>query len=459
MLVATHTAITIILVVALIIWLKVDPVLSLLVGCLYLGLASGVSLADTVTAITAGFGDIMAKVGLLIGFGVLIGALLHEMGAFRKLVRVLIRVFGAKRMPYAMTIALSTIFPSIYVDVQVVLASPVARSTAPHLGPRGLGRMASAVGVGIFAGYVFVIPGLAAISIAGLLGIELGTWLMYGIVLGPVVAILTTMIYGIMTRLGWWNPDKDEESDEKTAAGADAGTGTEQSQADSDAELDRMPPLWVAMLPIIVPLVLIAFAAIMRVLKQSNNAIDFFGNANIALFIGLLMAYGLARQVLGTERSGEVLTDGFRTTGEILLVTGIGGSLGEVITSTGLADVLESLFSADEGASVLVSILLAWFVAVVLHVAIGSVSVAAITAGGILAPVLSTINVSPLAIGFAVAAGSLFAVHVNSNFFWMFKSLMNLTTTGAFKSLTTVTAMASLISLPLVTVLALALPK
>ena len=63
-----------------------------------------------------------------------------------------------------MTTAMSTIFPSIYVDVQVVLASPVARSAAPFIGDRGLPHLAGAIGAGIFAGYVFMIPGLAAIS-------------------------------------------------------------------------------------------------------------------------------------------------------------------------------------------------------------------------------------------------------------------------------------------------------
>ncbi len=448
MLVAIHTAVTIALVVALIIWVKVDPVPSLLIGCLYLGIAGGVGLSGTVTAVTEGFGDIMVKVGLLIGFGVLIGALLHEMGAFRRLVRLLVDSLGARRMPYAMTLALSTVFPSIYVDVQVVLAAPVARSTAEHLGRGGLARMSSAVGVGIFAGYVFVVPGLAAISIAGLLKVELGTWLGYGLVLGPVTALLTTIVYGLVTRTRWWDPatDEAEASDDPPA----------EEHAD---DLAGMPPLWVSMLPILVPLVLIAVAAVLRVLGRSTRLIDFLGNANIALFLGLLIAYVLARRSLGRERSAEALSGGFQTTGEILLVTGIGGSLGEVIQATGLGDVLEGMFRAEAGVSVLVGLLLAWFVAVVLHVAIGSVSVAAITAAGVIAPVLGSIDVAPVAVGLAIAAGSLFAVHVNSNFFWMFKSLMGLTTTGTLKTLTVVTAVASVVALPFVVVLALVIPR
>ena len=138
-----------------------------------------------------------------------------------------------------------------------------------------------------------------------------------------------------------------------------------------------------------------------------------------------------------------------------LLVTGIGGSLGDVIEATGLAKVLGGLFSADASAPIVLSILLAWFIAAVLHLSIGSVSVAAIAASGIIAPILTQINVSPIAIGLAIASGSMFALQVNSNFFWMFKALLGLTTQGTLKTMTTVTSIASLCSLPLVLVVAL----
>lgn len=450
--VALHTAIAIVLVVFLIIKIKVDPVISLIIGSLYLGLAAGVGFEGTVSAITGGFGEIMAKVGLLIGFGVLIGSLLHAMGTFRKLVGTLIGVFGAKRMPYAMTTAMSTIFPSIYVDVQVVLASPVARSAAPFIGDRGLPHLAGAIGAGIFAGYVFMIPGLAAISICALLDIQLGNWLIYGVILGPLTAIVTTVLFGLMLRMGWWNADKDEEYDEAVAE-LEAHTLAAEDQAQAQAH--RTPPLGIALLPILIPLVMIAFGAFAEVLELNTPLIDFLGNATIALFVGLLLAFILARRNVGTEGTNHALSEGFHTTGEILLITGIGGSLGQVIDETGLDDDLAGLFTADAGAPVIISILLAWLIAAVLHIAIGSVSVAAIAAGGIIGPVLGSIDVNPIAIGLAIASGALFALHVNSNFFWMFKSLLGLSTTGALKSLTTVTSIASLVSLPLVITLGL----
>ncbi len=445
-----HTAIAIVLVVGLIIWAKVDPVISLVIACLYLGLAAGVGFEGTVTAITGGFGEIMTKVGLLIGFGVLIGALLHSLGTFRKLVRALLSVVGAKRLPYALTGAMSTVFPSIYVDVQVVLAAPIARSSARHVGPRGLAHLAGAIGTGIFAGYVFVVPGLAAVTIAGILKIPLGTYMIAGIVLGPVTALLTTFLFGRLLRLGWWKPETDEAQEEPLDGDGveqnTAGTGPGEGASRSDVDV----PLPVALLPILVPLLMIAGGAFADLADVTNGFVAFLGNPNVALFVGLLGAYLLARAATGVERTDKALKTGFHTTGEILLITGIGGSLGAVIEATGLDQTLASLFSASEGAAVVTSILLAWFIAAVLHLAIGSVSVAAIAAAGIISPVLGSIDVAPLAIGLAVASGSMFALTVNSNFFWMFKSLLGLTTKGALKTMTLVTSMASLVSLPMV---------
>ena len=487
--VALHTAIAIVLAVSLIIALKVDPVISLLLASLYLGLASGVGFAGTIEAIAVGFGEIMAEVGLLIGFGVLIGAFLHSAGAFHRLLDVFVRVVGATRLPYALSLLHSTILPSIYVDVQVVLASPVARSAAPYIERNGLPLMASALGAGIFAGYVFVIPGLAAISIAGLLGVPLGRWLLFGIVIGPITAILTSIIMRLLLRGRLWKPESDEDVDEAMAeqeahemavaraeaggaraevgardgeggaAGGEAGAAHAAAPAaDADqgaADAARSLPLGVLLLPILVPLLMIAFGAFAELFEFSNPFIAFLGNANLALFVGLLGAYVIFRATAGLERTRETMDEGFHTTGEILLITGVGGSLGAVIGETNLDEVLAGLFSADVGAPVLVSILLAWFIAAVLHLAIGSVSVAAITAAGIIAPILGSLNVAPVVIGLAIASGALFALQVNSNFFWMFKALLGLSTKGSLKTLTVATSVASLVSLPMVIVASL----
>ncbi|WP_342372343.1 SLC13 family permease [Propioniciclava soli] len=362
--IALHTVIAILAIIVLIIRVKVDPIIALVLGCLYLGLASGTGFVATVEAITTGFGDIMTKIGLLIGFGVLMGALLHRMGAFTVMVEALVRVVPANRLPYALALALTTIAPSIYVDVQVVLAAPVARSSARYIEKNGLAWLAGALGTGIFVGYVFVIPGLAAISTAGLLSVPLGLYMLYGVVIGVITFLVTVWIFRRMLTIGWWNAAKDEEHSEALE---------EVEAADALPRGARRPSLLLSLLPIIVPLLLIAFGAFAELAGFTNDIIAFFGNANVALFLGLVGAYVMARRYVGTEQTADAFGDGLKTTGDILLVTGVGGSLGAVIKATGLADLLGGLFAVDSGAPVIVSILLAWFIAALLHLAIGGV--------------------------------------------------------------------------------------
>jgi len=447
-----HASIAILGVLLLIIALKVEPVIALVLGSLYLGIAGGVGLPETVQAIATGFGEIMAEVGLLIAFGVLLGALLHSMGALQKLVGLLLRLLGARRLPYAMAAALTTLFPSIYVDVQLVLAAPLARSAAPSVGRRGLPLLAGSLTAGILVGYVFVVPGLGTLSIAGLLGIPLGTMLVFGLIVGPATAVITTFLFSLMLKRGFWNSESDEDESqalrdsEQAAEAVDGDTGV------------RTPPLGVSLLAVIVPLLLIALGAITDAAGVENTVIDFLSDPVFALFLGLVGAYVLARRTLGRDRTDEAIGSGLNTTGQILVITGVGGSLGAVIGETTLDQRLGDLFSAQSGASVIVTLLLAWLVAALLHFAIGSISVAAIAAAGILEPVLDTLDVAPVVVGLAIGAGALFALQVNSNFFWMFQSLLGVSTKGALKALTSVTALASVVALPIIIVLGFLVP-
>jgi H+/gluconate symporter-like permease len=405
------------------------------------------------------------------------------MGGLQKLVEGLLRVLGPGKLPYALAVALSTVFPSIYVDVQLVLAAPLARSAAPRMGRNGLALMGGALTAGILVGYVFVVPGLGTVAIAGLLDVPLGTMLLYGFVLGPLTALLTTFLYSLLLKRGFWNEAKDEVQDEVEEAGPatadseEASGGTPSSSAGAGASgTDRsgsggpgvlhesgesiavaerqaarpLPRLSVSLLPIVVPLLLIATGAITEAAGVKSDVIAFLGDPAFALFVGLLGAYSLARRTLSGERLADAMTKGFNATGQILLVTGVGGSLGAVIGKTTLDDVLAGFFSADAGVPTVLTILLAWLVAAVLHLAIGSISVAAIAAAGILAPIMGSLDVPPEVLALAIGSGALFALQVNSNFFWMFQTLLGVTTRGAFKALTFVTALASVVSLVLV---------
>jgi gluconate:H+ symporter, GntP family len=243
--------------------------------------------------------------------------------------------------------------------------------------------MGGTLTAGILVGYVFVVPGLGTVAIAGLLDVPLGTMLIYGTLIGPPTAVLTTFIYSQLLRYGLWNEAKDETHidetheegspvDEEVREEGPAITTpegnpsvAEQAREGTPATTEERrgaeysPPLYISLLPVLIALLLIAVGAIAETAGLEFGVIGFLGDAVFALFVGLLGAYLLAWRTLHNERVEEAMNEGFNATGQILLITGIGGSLGAVIGETGLDKILGGFFSAEAGTPALLTILLA----------------------------------------------------------------------------------------------------
>ena len=206
-----NTAVAIIAVVVMIVRFKFNPVVSLVVGSAYLGLAAGLGVEKTIDAIMKGFGDIMAEVGLLIAFGVLMGAILQQTGAIQRLVQTLLKLFGPKRMPYAMSLTIATLLQSIFLDVLLVISAPLGRSLAKKIGKNGTARMATAMAIGLECGIVLTVPGVGALALAGLLGVPLGKMLLFGVLLVIPTVAIAVAIMSFLFNHGWWNPERDEQ--------------------------------------------------------------------------------------------------------------------------------------------------------------------------------------------------------------------------------------------------------
>ncbi|KAF0961866.1 MULTISPECIES: GntP family permease [unclassified Rhodococcus (in: high G+C Gram-positive bacteria)] len=467
-----NTTVAVAAVVLMIVRFKFNPVVSLVVGSAYLGLTTGLGTAKTVEVISTGFGDIMAEVGLLIAFGVLMGAMLKEMGAIQRLVGTLLRVFGPKRMPYAMSLTIATLLQSIFLDVLLVISAPLARNLAPKVGRVGTARMATALAIGLECGIVLMVPGVGALALAGLLGVPLGKMLIFGLILViPTVAISVAIMSFLFTR-GWWNPDKDEEHFHQTVVDdeeedwtdgtggstprPDAGGGVAQAQRAATVTTERTKhdrPLILLLAPLLFSLLLIATGAILDIADISNPVVSFVSEPLIALLIGLIGTSFVGRFSIGQHRVQKAIASGFSESGQILILTGVGGSLAATIAAVGLGDILGKYFTANHAAP----LLMVWVVAAVLHIAVGSVTISAITAAGILAPIAPTLGLDPVLIALAAGAGSLFAVHVTSNTFWLLQSLMGQTTRGTLKTCSVGVSVASVVAILLVLPMSLVL--
>lgn len=437
-LVLANALFAIVLVVVLIIYFKINPLIALIAGPLYLGLTSGLGFKETLDAITGGFGKLMGQIGLLIGFGVMIGSFLHRMGAFQQVVQVLLRTFKPQQMPYAFASILAAVFAPIYTDVLLLMSAPLAKATARRLGDGALPKMAGAESVGIYLALTMVVPGVAALALAAVLSVDLGTMLLSGLALTLPTVFITLWLHHLMLQRGLWNRD----SDELPAADADSA-----AHADSAATpyTPAVPLRW-SLLPILVPLLMIALGATARAFKLDTPALAVVGNSTFALFCGLNLALLVARYRLPAEERKAAVSDAFKESGMVLLLTGVAGSLSAVVGMTGMGEILSGYFSANSAAP----LLLVWGVAAILHIAIGSVSASAITAAGLLGPVLLTLDIPPVLVALAAGSGSLFLVHVTSNTFWLMQTTIGMTVRGTLKALSLPVSVASVVSLLLI---------
>ncbi|WP_104175089.1 GntP family permease [Arthrobacter sp. Y81] len=469
-----NTAVAVLAAVVLIVRFRVNPVIALVIGSVYLGLAAGLGVEKTVKTITSGFGEIMVDVGLLIAFGVLMGSILNQTGAIRRLVEHLLNTFGPKRLPYTMGLAIGTLLQSIFLDVLLVISAPLARKLAPRIGKLGTARMATAMAIALECGIVFTVPGVASLALAGLLNVPLGKMLLFGLLLVIPTIIISIAIMTFLFRRGFWNEAKDEdhtfvEEEDKEGeeeaydggakpapaaglqpAGGKAANGTGLKAGNGTVAVaereTKQFPLLLLFAPLMTSLLLIGAGAILEILKIDAEWMKLLGEPVIALLIGLIGTCLVARSAVGQKRVEEAITVGFKESGQILILTGVGGSLAATVAAAGLGDILGGFFSASTVAPLLV----VWAIAAVLHIAVGSVTLSAITAAGLLAPIAPAIGLDPVLLALAAGAGSLFMVHVTSNTFWLLQSLLGQSVRGALKSVTVGVSVASVVAILLI---------
>ncbi|MCJ1702989.1 GntP family permease [Rathayibacter sp. VKM Ac-2926] len=476
-------ALVIVVVVVAIVRYRFNPVLALAVGAAAIGLLTGLGPVDTVSTMTRGFGEVMMEAGLLIGWGVLIGAMLNEMGAVVRLVEGLLRVFGKRGIPYALGLSFATYLQTIFVDALIVIAAPLARRIAPRLGPAGTGIVAVTFAVGLEMGIVMMVPGFAAVALAGLLGVPLGVMLLGGFVVVAPTVVVTILLMSLAFRLGFWDPARDEQlvvrdetaglatvpageragseavggsgsegSGRSSSGGSAAGRSTADGDTDArDADAPRERPLLLLFAPMLLALLLIAAQAVLSVAGAEVPVLQFLGNPVIALLLAVIATGLVGRSVVGTPRMEKAVAKGFQDGGQIFLLTGVGGALAAVIAEGDLGELLKGYFSANAAAP----LLLVWLMAAVLHIAVGSVTLSAITAAGVVAPVAATLGLDPLLIALAAGSGALFCIHVTSNTFWLLQSFLGQSVRGALKSVTVGVSLASVLALGMVLLLSL----
>lgn len=441
---AVNLAISIAIILFLVLKFKINPVISMILASLYMGISCSLGFMDTITSINSGFGSLMTGIGFPIGFGIMMGQILEDSGAAESLAKSILKAFPGKKAPWALGLTAFLLSIPVFFDVTFVILIPLGIAVAKET-KRPLAYFAGAIAIGGVSSQTFVPPTPNPLAAATILDFDLSYIIIAGTIVGLAAAVFSMFVwFRMLDRPGFWDPNKDE-------------TGLLDMDAAVVHRLD-LPSPWAAVIPICLPVLAILIGSFWPVVTGSDApvVIQFISQKTIAILLGLLAAYIILLKRMGWSGLNESVSKSLKQAGVVLLITGAGGAFGAVIQATNIGEVLIAGLTEGQSSTMLI-LCLTFGIGVLFRVAQGSGTVASITAMTIMASVAPSAGCHPVYIALAALAGGNFIGHVNDSGFWVVTNLSGASVTGGLKTYTwntiTLAGMAFILSLVGATVL------
>ncbi|MES2869620.1 MAG: gluconate:H+ symporter [Pseudomonadota bacterium] len=429
----------ILLIVFLIVKVRVHAFLALTAASFVVGIGSGMPLAKIAAAYENGVGGTLGFLATIIGLGGILGKMLEESGGAERIAQTLLSVLGKERASWAMMLVGFIAGIPVFFEVGFVLLIPliyvVAKETRINLLYLGV-----PLAVSLMAVHCMLPPHPAAMAISAMLGADVGKVIVYGL----IVALPTAIIAGPL----WIKlVCKSEAPDTQDAF---------LNEHCIDSTTRELPGLGLTLLTILLPLLLMVGKTLATNLAPESMAYSvftFLGTPLIALSIAVVFAYwtlGLRRGLSMPDLLAHTQKS-FPPLASILLIIGAGGAFNGILVDSGVGDALAgSLTQLNMN-----PIVLAWLVAGLMHFAVGSATVAMISAAGMVLPMLGAHpGVSKEIICIAIGAGAIGWTHVTDSAFWVVKEYLGVSLADALKKFTLATVLASLVALGLTLLLA-----
>ncbi|EJY95630.1 gluconate:H+ symporter [Staphylococcus arlettae] len=408
---------------ALIILLKLNTFIALIITSIITAILLGMPLDKIIETIENGMGSTLGHIALIFGLGAILGKLLADGGGATRIADTLINKFGQKHVQWAMIIAAFIVGIALFFEVGLVLLIPLVFTIAKRAQVSQL-KLGLPMVTALSVTHGFLPPHPGPVVIAKELGANLGHVLLYGI----IIAIPVTLIAG-----PFFNKIAQKITPRAyTREGDISALGAQKDFTD-----DEMPSFGVSLITAILPVILMLISTIVQLITGNEKATNgfesvvyFIGTAGTAMLIAVVFAI-FSMGVKQGRKNSEIMdsvSNAIYPIGMMILIIGGGGTFKQVLIDGGVGDTIAKLFEGTE----MSPILLAWIVASVLRIALGSATVAAISTTGIVLPLLQHSDVNVALVVLAIGAGSVILSHVNDAGFWMFKEYFGLTVKETF---------------------------
>ncbi|MGG2093349.1 gluconate permease GntP [Bacillus sp. S13(2024)] len=421
-------AIGILALLLLIMRFKLNTFISLIIVSFGVALALGMPPEKIVKTIETGLGGTLGHLALVFGLGAMLGKLLSDSGGAQRIAMTLVNKFGEKNIQWAVVTASFIIGIALFFEVGLVLLIPIVFAISRELKVSIL-YLGIPMAAALSVTHGFLPPHPGPTAIAGELHANIGEVLLYGF----MIAVPTVILAGpVFTKIA-----------KKLVPEAFNKTGNIKSLGEQKVfKLKDTPSFGISVFTALLPVILMAIATIITLLQKTIGfkdnsllaAIEFIGNADTAMLISLLVAIytmGLSRNI-PIKNVMESCTTAISNIGMMLLIIGGGGAFKQVLIDGGVGNYVAELFKETS----LSPILLAWIIAAILRISLGSATVASLTTVGLVIPMLGHSDVNLSLVVLATGAGSLIASHVNDAGFWMFKEYFGLSMKETFATWT-----------------------
>ena len=395
----------------LIIKFNIQAMISILVGALAIGLIAGMPFTDIISSVNDGIGNTLKGIALLVGLGSMFGAILEISGGAQTLAVTMVRKFGDKKAAWALGITGLVIAMPVFFDAGLIILIPLAFSLAKRTNRSSL-FYAIPLLAGLAVGHAFIPPTPGPVLVATMLNVDLGWVILVGAFCGIFAMIVAGPIWGSICGKKYNVPVPEHVA----------------NQADIDES--KLPNFFTIVGIILIPLVLIILNSIAKVVPAMaavQPVLSFLGEPFVALTIATIAAMILLGYKHGYTNAQleKVMTKSLEPTGMILLVTACGGVLRYMLQNSGLGEVIGNAVSSAN----LPMVVVAFVVAALVRISVGSSTVAMTMAAGIIAAMPGIAGMSPLylaCVTAAIAGGATVCSHFNDSGFWLVKSLVGM---------------------------------
>ncbi|MFL3000734.1 MAG: GntP family permease [Cytophagales bacterium] len=397
MIILIHLSLSVLSVIILNSKLKLNPILSLFIGSIILGILLEMTISEIFNHQVTGFFLSIKNIGLIIFFSCVIGQYLKETRSIEKFGNLLLNNFQKQTL---LSINMLGLFIGtvVFCDSAFLILNGISRSIASS-SSISLTSLNLSLSGGLYSSHTLIPPTpgpIAAINNFNVID-NIGTIM----ILGILVSIPSSLIAFLFSRSFI---KKNKIKIKKNLNSKD------------NASL-------MAYLSIVIPLLLISLNTISNLFDNINEttiyrSIKFIGNPNFALFVGMILSFFIPYKKI---KVNKIFISTIKDFLPIILLTSMGAAFGNIIKNSNISEVIPNFINIQES-NIIYLCAMSYILSFILKTSQGSSTSSMIIVSSIIFPIISDINFNIFDISMiilSIGAGSMMISHVNDSYFWI----------------------------------------